>query len=143
MAPFYGWGSTASSLVPLWGSSLLFTTKFPDIPGTHFIDLGRMKGWVDLVVSFSENFMEHVTGHWSNVGWETFPGITPFLERQKRELVEVKVQLKLTIILINTEQSPSVPFHSILATNTKQKALWWADFLQAAMGKIELELFLR
>ena len=20
-----------------------FTTKFPDIPGTHFIDLGRMK----------------------------------------------------------------------------------------------------
>ena len=22
--------------------------KFPEIPGTHFIDLGRMKGWVDL-----------------------------------------------------------------------------------------------
>ena len=43
MAPFYGWGSTAS-LVPLRGGSLLFTTKFPDIPGTHFIDLGRMKG---------------------------------------------------------------------------------------------------
>ena len=21
-----------------------FTTKFPDTPGTHFIDLGRMKG---------------------------------------------------------------------------------------------------
>ena len=21
-----------------------FTTKFPEIPGTHFIDLGRMKG---------------------------------------------------------------------------------------------------
>ena len=48
MAPFYGWGSTASRLVPLWGGSLLFTTKFPDIPGTHFINLGRMKGWVDL-----------------------------------------------------------------------------------------------
>ena len=27
--------------------SLLFTTKFPEIPGTHFIDLGRMKGCVD------------------------------------------------------------------------------------------------
>ena len=27
--------------------SLLFTTKFPGIPGTHFIDLGRMKGCVD------------------------------------------------------------------------------------------------
>ena len=36
MAPFYGWGSTESSL--------LFTTKFPEIPGTYFIDLGRIKG---------------------------------------------------------------------------------------------------
>ena len=44
MAPFYGWGSTASRLEPLQGGSLLFTTKFPEIPGTHFIDLGRMKG---------------------------------------------------------------------------------------------------
>ena len=28
MAPFYGWGSTASRLEPLRGDSLLFTTKF-------------------------------------------------------------------------------------------------------------------
>ena len=48
MAPFYGCGSAASRLVPLRGGSLLFTTKFPEIPGTHFIDLGRMNGWVDL-----------------------------------------------------------------------------------------------
>ena len=44
MAPFYGWGSTVSRLEPLRGGSLLFTNKFPEIPGTHFIDLGRMKG---------------------------------------------------------------------------------------------------
>ena len=44
MAPFYGWGSTASRLEPLGGESLLFTTKSPEISGTHFIDLGRMKG---------------------------------------------------------------------------------------------------
>ena len=44
MAPFYGWGSTASRLEPLRGGSLLFTTKFPEVPGTHFIDLERMKG---------------------------------------------------------------------------------------------------
>ena len=44
MDPFYGWGLTASRLQPLRGGSLLFTTKFPEIPGTHFIDLGRMKG---------------------------------------------------------------------------------------------------
>ena len=44
MAPFYGWGSTASRLQPLRGGSLLFTIQFPEIPGTHFIDLGRMKG---------------------------------------------------------------------------------------------------
>ena len=29
MVPFYGWGSTASRLVPILGGSLLFTTKFP------------------------------------------------------------------------------------------------------------------
>ena len=44
MASFYGRGSTASRLVPLRGGSLLVTTKFPDTPGTHLIDLGRMKG---------------------------------------------------------------------------------------------------
>ena len=48
MAPFYGWGSTASKLEPLWGGSLLFTTKFPEISVSHFTDLGRMKDWVDL-----------------------------------------------------------------------------------------------
>ena len=31
IAPFYGWGSTASRLEPLRGGSLLFTTKFPEI----------------------------------------------------------------------------------------------------------------
>ena len=41
MAPLYGRGSTASRLEPLRGS-LLFTTKFQEIPGTHFIDLRRM-----------------------------------------------------------------------------------------------------
>ena len=45
MAPFYGWGSNASRrLEPLQGGSLLFTAKFPEIPGTQFFDLGRMKG---------------------------------------------------------------------------------------------------
>ena len=44
MAPFDGWGSTASRLKPLQGGSLLFATKSPEIPGTHFIDLGSMKG---------------------------------------------------------------------------------------------------
>ena len=43
MTPFYGWGSTASRLEPLGWGSLLFTTKFPEIPGIHFIDIGRMK----------------------------------------------------------------------------------------------------
>ena len=42
MSPFYGWGSTASRLEPLQRGSLPFTTKFPEIPGTYFIDLRRM-----------------------------------------------------------------------------------------------------
>ena len=32
----------------LRGGSLLYTIKFPEIPGTRLVDLGRMKGWVDL-----------------------------------------------------------------------------------------------
>ena len=44
MAPFYGWGSTVSRLQPLREGSLLFTIQFPEIPGTHFIDLRKMKG---------------------------------------------------------------------------------------------------
>ena len=44
IAPFYRWDSTASRLEPLRGGSLPFSTKFPEIPGTHFIELGRMKG---------------------------------------------------------------------------------------------------
>ena len=49
MVPFYGCGSTASRLEPLGGDSLLFTTKFPEILGTHFIDLIRMKGYTGQV----------------------------------------------------------------------------------------------
>ena len=41
MAPFHGWGSTASRLEPLRGGCLLFTTKFPEVSGTHFVDLGE------------------------------------------------------------------------------------------------------
>ena len=33
---------------PPCGGSLLFTTKFPEITGTHLINLGMMKDWVDL-----------------------------------------------------------------------------------------------
>ena len=44
MAPFSGWGLTTSRLELLRGGSLLFTTKFPEIPGTHFINLRRTKG---------------------------------------------------------------------------------------------------
>ena len=33
---------------PLQGHSLLFTTKSPGVTGTHFINIGRMKGCIDL-----------------------------------------------------------------------------------------------
>ena len=48
MVTFYGWGLIASSLELLQAGSLLFMTEFSDIPGTRFIDLGRLKGCVDL-----------------------------------------------------------------------------------------------
>ena len=51
MAFFHGWGSTAWRLESLWGVSLLYNNKFHEISGTHFIDLGRIKGWVGLVAT--------------------------------------------------------------------------------------------
>ena len=48
MAPFSGWGSAASMLEPFRRGSLFFTTMFPEIAGTHSIDLGSMKDWVNL-----------------------------------------------------------------------------------------------
>ena len=37
-------GSNASRLEPLSGGSFRFTTKVPEIPGTHFINPEKMKG---------------------------------------------------------------------------------------------------
>ena len=34
---------------PLQRGSLLFTTKFPEIPGIHLINLGRMKDWASIL----------------------------------------------------------------------------------------------
>ena len=42
--PFLWMGFNCLKATATSGGSLLFTTKFPEIPGTHFIDLGRMKG---------------------------------------------------------------------------------------------------
>ena len=36
---------------PLWGDSVIFTTKSLERPGTHLIDLGRIKGWVHPVAN--------------------------------------------------------------------------------------------
>ena len=44
MGAFHGWVLTASRLEPLQAGNLHFTTKIPEILGTHLIDLGKMKG---------------------------------------------------------------------------------------------------
>ena len=44
MAPFYGSGSTASSIESHYEETVyLFTSKFRGVLGTHFIDIERMK----------------------------------------------------------------------------------------------------
>ena len=45
IAPFYGWGLTASRLELLHGGSLLFTTKFPDITRTYFTRKDDRLSW--------------------------------------------------------------------------------------------------
>ena len=57
----YGWGSTAPMLEPLRGGSLLFTTKLPEIPGTHFYSIPRTQSllmitefkWINVYSSWS------------------------------------------------------------------------------------------
>ena len=73
MASFYGWGSTASRLEPLPGGSILFTTKFPEIPGTHFIDL---EGWK------AESTLEATQWFWTRDSWVGNPA--PELEYKGR-----------------------------------------------------------
>lgn len=53
MAPFHGWGSTTSMRQAL-RDSLLFSIQFPNIPGTHFIDFGRVK--------YAESTLEPTSG---------------------------------------------------------------------------------
>ena len=54
---------------PLRGGSLLFSTKFLESPGTHLIDLGMMKGWVDLGAT---QWIGNQTGQWTGpLDWES------------------------------------------------------------------------
>ena len=49
MALFYGWSSTASRLQSHYKETVHF---FPEIPGTHLINLRKMKGFKGLRVTF-------------------------------------------------------------------------------------------
>ena len=60
--PFYGCSSTAPRLEPLRRGSLLFTTKFPDIPGAHFTSLRRMKDWAELGATQWSGFEQGTPG---------------------------------------------------------------------------------
>ena len=48
MAPFLWMGLNCLKARVTSRGSLLFTTTFPEISGTYFTNLGRMKGWVNL-----------------------------------------------------------------------------------------------
>ena len=60
MVPFYGWGSTASRLELLRGSSLLFTTKFPEI---LVLILSTSEEWkAELTLEPSSGFKHRTSG---------------------------------------------------------------------------------
>ena len=48
----------------LWRGSLLFTTKFPENPGTHLMDLRRIKGRVD--IRATQWFLNTVPLNWKS-----------------------------------------------------------------------------
>ena len=45
--------------LPLQGGSLLFTTKFAEIPGTHFVDLGATGGFEQGTLGFGIQLLNH------------------------------------------------------------------------------------
>ena len=51
MAPLWMGFNCLMATEPLRGDSLLFTTQFPGVPGTHLINFRRMKGRVNLVAT--------------------------------------------------------------------------------------------
>ena len=53
MAPFYG---CLNAIEPLQGHSLLFTTKCPGVPDTHFINPGSMKGYLRVYLKATQWF---------------------------------------------------------------------------------------
>ena len=61
MAPFRF--NCLKSTEPLQGGSLLFISQFREIPGTHLINLGRMKDWLDLGVTWSLWTQDHWIGN--------------------------------------------------------------------------------
>ena len=61
--PFYGWGSTVSKVQIHYEEIVYFTTKFPEDPGTHFIDLGRMKGFFQFSNLLVKFYLFKETGH--------------------------------------------------------------------------------
>ena len=81
MASFHGLGSTAPRLEPLRGGSLPFTTKFPETPGAHFINLGSLK---------AESTLEPPSG---------FEHGTPGLRIQGLIVMKFKVRYRIILFL--------------------------------------------
>ena len=101
LGKFFFWplrGSNASRLEPLWGGSLLFTTKFPDISGTHFIDLGRMKGWVELGVTQDPWIENRKTGP---LDWKS----SATLSFESNLLLDLKIRY---FVLVSTQIFPDL-----------------------------------
>ena len=59
IAPIYIWGSTSSRLVPLRGGSLLFTTKFPEVP--DILILSQTNDDNDAMTPLAENHLPMMT----------------------------------------------------------------------------------
>ena len=107
MVSFYGWGSTASKLKALQGGSFLFTTKSPHLPGTHFINFGRMKGWLNLAVT--QWFLNMGPLDWKS---STFKAVVKIQT----------IQAKLNKVLDFLNKTKEKPHHtSIIHPKTKVK----------------------
>ena len=95
-------------LQALQGGSLLFTIQFPEIAGTHFIDLRRMKGWVELGATQS---------FWTRDPWIENPGALttrPLLQPSRCLLHSINatnIEIKFGQIENNFRNTPLTCFY--------------------------------
>lgn len=76
-----------------------------------------------VMCTFPKSSLNILKGHWWNISWETFPGIIPFLERQKKAhaIVGIKIVCWSSVKTYNCPYKHRTIPQSSLALDTRHQ----------------------